>query len=165
MPDKFLLLPPLFVLGGKYQGASGQWPDHLASAAAAQKVANIWKSGEYLRRTSRKSNHNRPVGWQMKTTQINDVIIYIHLDGYSHQNKTYIFYVVQFFGQALMAFMEWVIWRNGSLNYHWQAWNANHSCRKTSGWILCHRYLLFTTKHVENFTTRTCPEFGSKSNF
>ena len=41
MPEKFLMPPPLFVQGGKYQGASGQWRDHLASAGVAQKVANI----------------------------------------------------------------------------------------------------------------------------
>ena len=139
-PEKFLLLLPQFVPGGKYQG--GKWSVATSSGECArQKVANIWKSAEYLRRTRQKSNHNRPVGWEMKTTQLNDAIICIHLDGYWHQVAKNI----QFFSISSCNYCG-SLQCNGSFeemavgiiidNLGMQIMFC-----KTSGWILFRRYL------------------------
>ena len=72
---KYAVLQRSVCLWGRWQISEAQWSEgtsHLANVVA-QKVANIWKSGEYLRRTRQKSNHNRPAGWEMGTTQVNDV--------------------------------------------------------------------------------------------
>ena len=72
---KYAVLQRSVCLWGRWQISEAQWSEgtsHLANVVA-QKVANIWKSGEYLRRTRQKSNHNRPAGWEMGTTQWNDV--------------------------------------------------------------------------------------------
>ena len=59
--------------GGKYQKPSGQWARLIWAMWWHKKWQIFEKSGEYLRRTRQKSNHNRLAGWEMGTTQRNDV--------------------------------------------------------------------------------------------
>ena len=60
-----------------WQISGGKWS---AVASSAQKVANIRKTGEYLRRAADSRQKVITTDCEMKTTQLNDVIIRVHLD-------------------------------------------------------------------------------------
>ena len=135
---KHAVLQRSVCLWGRWQISEAKWSvatSHLANVVA-QKVANIWKSGEYLRRTRQKSNHNRPAVWEMGTTQRNDVYRVFTLINWTAQVPK------SFFSNFLSEHASKILPLEGMLNWYLTI----HQILRLGWWL----WTVFTERETDN---------------